>query len=404
MKFKFNNLISPLLKILIIISFLIFCYYFSLKVEGTGDEHLFLNDLKFLKLNNWFEAISKKMAIAYLILAYPISFIIKDYLALRLVNVLLFLLLLLYCRKIGEIKNKMFYFYFLFYSSNGWFLLGTNDTLFIVSLFIFFNEVYKFLENKKNTSIPLLWCSLIVAFFTRELVYVYIPVIIISFVLLINAKVNLLNKIAIPIGLLGLFFLINSPSIITNHSFSYDNKKPPVGVKSNWAQRQYLAQLMVNDGKLNDEQHPSWQETDDYLLKNGKNSLPSTISEGVLFDFKLTVKEFFKDFSKVILQSIRQTGLIVIILIMFLMYNVLKNKIETNLYIPFILFLMIAIFSFIIISFVEIRWLTPLFIIALVYYSDLESNKKINKNIFLLNNLMTILVLFYGLYRVMHKL
>jgi len=211
--------------------------------------------------------------------------------------------------------------------------------------------------------------------------------------------VKLFKNITLPITLFLVFMILNIPSIQKNHYLSYDNKKPPVEVKSTWAQRQYLAQLLVNEGKLENYQHPTWEETDMYLIKNGELSLPKSTFDGIFFDFKLTISEFFKDFFDVFKATIRQMGLVMPIILVFLFNQIVKRKITYNLYLPVINFILISIFSFIIISYVETRWLIAPFIMSMLYFSDLEWNEKINIKYFNLNYLATILISIYGIYK-----
>lgn len=390
------------LKIFTVIAFLIGVTYL-LSRPAAGDDVMFIENLDLIKSKGWYEAITSKISIPYLILAYPFSFLFSNFFALRLVNVLLFLLLTFYFIKRGAIKNNIFFFFYLFYSSTGWFVSATNDTLFVVALVVFINEVYKLL-SKENGSVILVWCSIFTVFFTRELVVVYLPVILFSFYLLNRKGINLFENFLIPLSVLVFFVVINLPSIIENHSLSYDNKIPPTTAKSNWAQRQYLAQLMVNEGTLAHNQHPSWEETDAYLIKNGANSLPETLFRGMLFDLKLTFKEFFKDFAEVIFISVRQLSLILILVFLQLLFQVYKRKIDWNLYLPFISLLMVAIFSLIIISYVETRWLIPIFIMTIVYYTDFIQNNKAWRSISLLNNILTILIVFFGIYKIVLKI
>ncbi len=400
---KMNNKLKIsllfLFKFLIIISFIIGFFFLITRPGSSGDESLFVNDLEMIKSQGWIDAIATKVSIPLMLLAYPFSFFMPNFVALRLVNILLFLLLIVYFLKWGEIKNKMFYFYFLFYSSTGWFTSGTNDVIFVVFSVLFFNEVYKALEDKHNSKITLLWCSLIVVFFTRELFYVYAPVFLFSLYLVHKKGILLFKKPFIPLVLFGFFILMNMPSIQKNHSLSYDYKMPPTEVKSTWGQRQYLGQLLVNEGKLDNYQHPSWEETDLYLAKNGQNSLPISTLDGILFDYKLTITEFFKDFLDVFKGTIRQMALIMPIILCFLLYQIFRKKISYNLYLPFVNFSMISIFAFIIISYVESRWLIAPFIMAMIYFSDLERNRSINSKFIMLNYLATILISIYGIYR-----
>jgi hypothetical protein len=375
-----------------------------LSPPGSGDEILFIVDLDYIKTNGWIAAIEKSIGLTYLILVYPLSFVFSDYIALRMTNVLLLLLLFFYYYKWGEIKNSLFYYYFLFICGFGFFLIGTNDTLFIVAMLIFFNEVYKSLENKEKVNMPIMWCAFFIAFFTRELIYIYLPLVLLSIFLLWKNHENIFRKWYIPTAIFILLMAINIPSLEKNHRISYDDKKPASNVKSTWAQRQYLAQLLVNEGKLPDQQHPSWEETDAYLLEHGDNSLPKTTSEGLFFDLKLTFLEFFKDFTSTVILSIRQTSIIFIVVMSFLLYSVFKRKISPNLLLPFVSLFIVATISFIIISYVESRWLLVAYILAILFYSDLEFENKVPKKVLLLNQMLLILVAFYGTYRVFLKL
>jgi hypothetical protein len=404
MSLNLKHLLSKGLKIFTALFFILMCYYHLLSPAGSGDESLFINDLNYIKSDGWFSAIQKGIGLTYLLLVYPLSFLFSDFIALRALNVLLLAALFFYFYKWGAVKNKLFYSYLLFISTFGFFLAGTNDTLFIVAMVVFFNEVYKAIENKEKVNVPLMWCAFIVAFFTRELIYIYLPLVLLSIFLLWKNNTNVFHKWYIPLLLLIVMISVNIPSLEKNHHISYDNKNPDSSVKSTWVQRQYLAQLLVNQGKLANQSHPSWEQTDAYLLEHGENSLPKTTSEGILFDLKLTFLEFFKDFTTSVLLSIRITGMMLIFVFSYIIYVVFKRKITTNLWLPFSSFFVVTAFSFIIISYVETRWLMVSYIIATLFYSDLEIDKKITNRLLLLNHFILILVIFYGTYKVFMKL
>lgn len=403
MTVDYQKILSNSFKILTLLFLVLMCKYHMSSPAGSGDETLFIDDLNLIKSQGWIPAIEKNIALTYLILAYPFSYIMPAYLALRLTNVLILGLLFVYFYKLGNIKNNLFYFYLLFVSSFGFFLSGTNDTLFIVSILIFFNEVYKILENQK-ANIPLMWSMLLVAFFTRELIYIYLPLIPFSWYLIRKQKVNLLNQWYIPTTVLLFLLLINIPCLQKKHHISYDDKSPGPGIESTWAQRQYLAQLLVNQGKIPNQTHPTWVQTDAYLKEHGPNSLPKTTGAGIFFDLKLTFLEFFKDFATCIFVSIRQTGFMLVSILGFLLYAFYQRKKWSEVYLPICSLFVISVFSFIIISYVETRWLMVAFILGILYYSQLEQEKKLPKIILFVNHLVLILVIFYGSYKAMLKL
>lgn len=402
---KLYSLSKLVLKISTIMAFIVGFFFYINRGIGNGDEWHFINDLDIINDEGWIFAIEKKISIPYMILVYPISFILPQVLVFRFVNILLFIGLVIYFYKMGEIKNKLFYFYFLFYSSTCWYITGTNDVVFFVFSIVFFNEAYKIFENKGNGSVSLMLSSLVITFFTRELIIVFFPTLLITFFLLIKLKINWKHKIQYPIFIFIFFIVLNIPSLLKNNSLSYDYKAVPDGVKSTWSQRQYLAQLMVNNGTLENKKHPTWTMTDDYLKKYGNNSLPDSTYKSIFFDLKLTFIEFFKDFKDLIKDSIRQQGFILLIIIAYLFYFIYRNKkITLNLYLPFIIFTMCSIFSFIIISYIETRWLTSMFIMALIFYSDLEHTKKISNKIFAFNNFLICSIVIYGFYKIAIKI
>ena len=90
MNLNLKPLLSTGLKILIVLFFILMCYYHLLSPAGSGDESLFINDLNYIKSDGWFAAIQKGIGLTYLVLVYPLSFLFSDYIALRAVNVFAF--------------------------------------------------------------------------------------------------------------------------------------------------------------------------------------------------------------------------------------------------------------------------------------------------------------------------
>ncbi|SFB21234.1 hypothetical protein SAMN05660845_2058 [Flavobacterium swingsii] len=406
MKINFKILKTVEFSFLVIVSIysLISAYFFLTRNAGSGDEMLFMNDLDFIKTEGWNNAVRKNISIPYMLLVYPLSLFLKNFIVLRLVNVLIVSSLFFYFFK--RIKKQLpFYGFLLFFISTvGYFYFGTNDSLFFVALIIFLCEVF-FLIGKGEWNATLALSALTIAFFARELILVYTPVILICFYIIYHKKGFSNLKWYYPLGLVALFLVLNLPSLTENGNLSYDLKSPPQSAKSNWVQRQYLAQLMVNKGELPNHNHPSWEQTDAYLKANGENSLPKGIISGVLFDIKLTVKEFFKDFFECTFFGFRQLGFILLLTFFFGARGFIRErKINESTFIPLILMMMLSIFSFIIISFVELRWLAPVFIASILYYWNLQHKKSINKNMVIINYAILILMSLYGSFNLCNKI
>jgi hypothetical protein len=404
---KYTSLIKLLFKIAVFAYFFIsFYYFFFLSQAGSGDESLFVNDLIYIKTDGWISAIEKSISIPYMMVVYPFSFFLKGYMALRAANVLMLLLLLLYFFKIVKIKVFPFYLYlFFFVATSKYFFAGTDDALFFTGLVIFMTEVFYFIEKKKMNSQVLAFSGLIVSFFTREMFVVYLPVVMLGLYFLYKKGFSFLNKKMIfPVLLFFFFTGVNIPSLKLNNKLSYDAKTPPTEIKASWSQRQYLAQLLVNNGELQNFSHPSWEQTQEYLIVNGTKSLPDGIVEGLTFDYSLTIKEFFKDFYYSMFFGLRQLGLILIFPFYFILTNLKKkNILNPEMFIPYSLIVMLCVFSLIIISFIEPRWYIAVFISAIVFYNQYQFEKKINFNFIIVNYLVLICFSFLGIYSILHK-
>lgn len=406
MKVKDFSKVQKLFLTFFVFYVLVATYFFLSRPAGGGDEILFISDLQLVKENGWLQSIQKNISIPYMILALPFSYFLEDFIALRLVNVMLIFFLFGYFYK-REIKGNFFFFpYLLFYiSAAGFYYSGTNDALFFIALVIFFNEIHR-CYNENDWSPNLALSALIIAVFTRELYLVYLPVIVLGLYLLLKKKYNFNQKSIIPIFLFLFLLTMNIPSLLKSGTLSYDRKSPPRSIEASWSQRQYLAQLKVNTGELANMQHPSWEETQNYLNLHGVDSLPDGVIEGMTHDFKFTILEFFKDLWYIVIFNARSMGLMLVVSMLYWGWEMILEKkllIEKH-FIPLITLIMIMIFSLIIISFVELRWLSPVFIMCVVYYNFLEKRKKIPNLIIKSNLIFLCFVMTYGLYGLIDKL
>ncbi len=389
---------------LIVGMYFLLTIYYSLSFHpGKGDELLFLTDLRFINDFGWIEAIKKGISIPYMVLVYPFSFFLKDYIALRIVNILL-LGILLYYFKFRNVKLEFYLLFFFFLTTGGRFFMGTNDSIFFLGLIVFFFEVYQLALNKKWYP-NLAFLGVLVAFFSRELILVYIPLIILSIYIVIKqGKFNYTNLKG-SFLLLIVLLILNAPSLIENKKLSFDVKSPPKSITANWAQRQYLAQLMVNKGELKDQSHPTWEQTENYLKVNGENALPKTLVKGMLFDFELTIKEFFKDFIFCIKYGFRQLGLVFIFPFFMVFFLLYRRDFKLNkVYFPLMFISIISIFSLIIISYVELRWMVPIFILSIVYFLDEIQNLTLGKYIQQANYCVVLLLSLYGVANLIGKI
>ncbi|WP_152558197.1 hypothetical protein [Altibacter lentus] len=403
---KYAHYLSLTLYGVIAVYVLVGIFYFSQLPIGSGDEALFLKDLRLIEQEGWNAAVRKGISIPYMLLVLPFAQLFEGYVALRLVNVALFLLLLLYFYSYRKIRDLHFYALVLFfYATVGYFLLGVNDTLFIVSMVVFYSETYFRLASGQRASFALGGTALIVAFFTRELLIIFTPVVLLSVFLLVRRNLIAWRSFMLPAVLILVFIVLNLPSLQAGSQLSFDAKLPPEGVQSNWVQRQYLAQLQVNEGTLPDHNHPSWEETDAYLETKGPDALPKGILSGLTFDPLLTIKEFGKDLLYILSFSTRQIGLLIPILLLLGIRQWRRTRsVTSQVYVSLLLACMILIFALIIISFVELRWFGALFLLAILAYTSAVKAGELPRMIVSLQSFVIILISLYGLYGFYQKL
>ncbi len=390
-------------RVVVLLYTLIAGYFFLNRPAGIGDEDLFISDLKYIQSDGWWAAIEKGISLPYMLLSYLPAQFLDTHIALRFINIVLLLGLAGYFFYFRSINKADFYLLLLFFISTvGYFYTGINDTLLIVSSVIFFSETYRLAFIAKKGTLALWGTALIIMFFTRSLTLIFLPVIVISIFLVIKKGAFSKKTLLIPV----LFFLtmiaLNLPALQTNGGLSFDKKDPPQDVTVNWVQRQYLAQLMVNDGSLKNHKHPSWEQTMEYLDVHGEEALPKGILSGLFFDIGLTVKEFFKDLGEILLYGSRQIGLILPIMLFFGIQSLIKRKrIDRSTYIPLLLIMMMCIFALIIISYVELRWFGSVFIMTIYGFWMLAEEERIPKLLVTLNYAAMTLLSCYGIYGIL---
>jgi hypothetical protein len=251
-------------------------------------------------------------------------------------------------------------------STVSFFLFGTNDTLFIICLAIFFIETYTYLSTGKMNFHTLAFLTIIISMFTRQMIVFYLPVIGLSIYYLRHYKPSLKSLLLAIMTTIVLLFL-NLPSIINEKRLSYDNKKAPEGLA--WSQIGYLTTIESNAGLRKEGDHPNWNDVREYLNKYGENSLPRTYGESIFFNFKLTLQEFPEDFFVAIKGCIRQIGLFLFIPLLALFFEKSSYK-KNQVYAVTIFWTTLAIFSFVILAIVELRWMGALSIFTIVVASD----------------------------------
>ncbi|TXE08789.1 hypothetical protein [Algoriphagus aquimarinus] len=374
-------------------------YWLFILAPGIGDEGLMSLYLSEGNKEGYYWLIQKgNFSLPYSLLVYPLSFIFPSYFALRIVSLAGVIFLYFYLNRRLNFKSQNFKNHILFYLFSGSFLLGTNDNLLFCLLTVFFTEVYLVLV-KRQERIPLyaLVC-MITSLFTRQMVIIYSPIILAGLILVFHQKSIFRKEYLATLSTILVWFVLNIPSIQANGFISFDNKDTNQQMGMTWAQRQYLSQINFNAGKLPEFTHVSWEETFDYVQENGEASLPKTNVESILFDPLLTLQEFIKDFAYMIYSGFRQCGLGVFFPILGV-WGFLKFGSRELGYLGGAQLFTMLVISLMIISYIEIRWLAPVFIMGIIGIENVNRSGKASNLLDVSNQLILFVLGLYGSWR-----
>lgn len=308
---------------------------FLIPKELGGDETLFLNSFQSTLSNGWYESTAAGSASFFNltgllfdplfsdsiytlrfvgVLSLVLTIVLWSYFAWRTLQIkgIMLVQLIAFLILVGPMRNHYFRIY-----TDGLFVL-------FLSLAIIYLTI-TFLRLSKGQKF--IWTALLAGLFLgistaiRELVILYIPGLLLVFLLLILWQ----RKKAIPvivyfgIGLFVAVLALHYPAIVENGTLSIQSKQP-VGIDATWGQRLYLAVA------TNQSPSPDWPVVLDYLSKNGEDSLPKSYLDTILFNPSLTFKNFLYSLSLTPNPFLRTLGLFFILFFVPLFLGNKKRK------------------------------------------------------------------------------
>ncbi len=302
----------------------VFIHYwnrFFVDKELGGDETLFLQSFQSTLTNGWYESTAAGSASFFNltgllfdplfsdsiytlrfigVLSLVLTIVVWSYFAWRTLQIkgIMLVQLIAFLILVGPMRNHYFRIY-----TDGLFVL-------FLSLAIIYLTV-TFLKLSKGQNF--VWTTLLAGLFLgistaiRELVILYIPGLLLVFLLLIYWQ----RKRAIPVmvyfgvGLLVAVLALHYPAIVEHGNLSVQSKQP-VGIEATWAQWQYIS-------FISGDSSPGWEKVTNYLQENGENSLPKSYSESLTFDIGVTLENFIYSLSLTPNPFFRSLGVIFIL-------------------------------------------------------------------------------------------
>ncbi len=378
--------------------------YYSQLPLASGDSGLFAENAKQLLEGEVTLTNNNGFSFFYHLLSLPLAYFFGTFEGNRIFNVVLAVVFVGYA--FANCKSL--------YSRILWSLpfftaatldVGTNDLLFQFFLFIGLHRLYLAIDSKEKLS-GFGLTALVAAICIRPLFVMYIPVLVVLFGFFFWNRLKFTKRDVLSASSLLVFFcVVNCVSLFNKGKLLYDNKEPDPKLGVNWIERQYLSQLAVNEGKIPNYTHVSWEEVNHYKKENGENSLPKTLIQAVTFDLRLTLLEGVKDFLYILKDGTRQTGLTLLLVLLFPIFSLRKSDFFHRNILSFTVLVGVLTFAVVIISFVEMRWLVPLMLLASIHFESVV-RKNFSKQAALLiltNVLFGSLIAFYGNWNILKQ-
>lgn len=346
--------------------------------DPKGDETSFLEAFQFFKVNGFEASVENGSSILFNSVVWFFSlFGASDLMTLRITSLVFGLATLFVALYLAKKFFNLSRIYFIIFAITGFnilvissvYLSGINDTLLFFLISVLFYRIYSIWNNGYALIKDSLWLGLILGamLLTRMMSVIYfIPLALILWLLFRKQKLSFLTQA--KIGALTLLILSvtvavpNIPSLSKGKGLSFHIKK--LDDRVGWPELQYLTALENSKGNIAYGKHVSVEDVVAYIEKNGEASLPKTLTESLFMDFGFTVKEFFKDLAIQLKPISRNTGLLLlfIILALFIKRKQLFQLTQPKIILLFT-FIFIAVLCFIVVNYVEPRWYIGLLIL-----------------------------------------
>jgi hypothetical protein len=233
--------------------------------------------------------------------------------------------------------------------------------------YILFTRINTILTERKS----LIWLGILLAIclsIRPTTAFLFFSLTIIFMILMLKEQLNIkktvLNFSFLIIPFVVLTGVLHFPSLKEKGKLSFYDKNSKVG--ANWNQRNYHALKQIQSGKAPKKKDvfwdkKRWEEVDELLLKNGKNSIPNNIFKTFTSDPIIVSIITIYNILFTLFWNIRNYG----ILILLPFIAMFKRPIFDYNKLPFLMFMLVCfIVSFVSLTFMEIRWFSGYLILV----------------------------------------
>ena len=358
---------------------------YFLNTMPKGDENIFVDSFCFLIKHGWYESVAKGTSPLFNLFVYPFYLLSQNpLLSFKMLNIscLIVILIIWIWFLVQQLattkKNSIICILFLIQLglTQNTFFMGVNDALFAVFVSLSFIFIHKGIIHKNSRKIMASAFLFAAALSVRELLFIYLPGIVLIFI--ICFLLNLINARLIFLWITAFVFTtatVHLPSLIENQNLSTLNKNPKT-IHATWSERNYLQILQHR------KTQPSWKEVLAYKTEHGENALPNKFGIAILMNPLLTVKNFIRQLYLSQMPLIRQLGIFYILIAIYILALFRKKaKMTTDfLWIPALFYGCFTFFLCIqIIPTLQFRWFV-IFPFLITVFSISEISKRIAKN------------------------
>jgi hypothetical protein len=384
-----------LLFVLLVYGFLRFKFFF-ISEQVLGDESVFLNIFRMYLEEGFYNTSVYGNSILFNFFSSIIYFFVKNpLLSIRTTSLISGIFCLFFILKTLKLKKD----FSLFQKTTIFltclnvaiipsiFISGYNDSLlYLITVVFFYNlEKYSLLDHRFKYIFNFVF-FLVASILTRNLGILYIIpaffIFIINHYLLIKKKrINFLLENSAVLIISSIFFvsIINYPSLKENRTISMTSKEPQ-GRNVSWTQRQYLSAIYVSQGKLQDEQHVTWDETEKFIINNGRESLPTSFLETITLNPYFKIKKTIFNFFYQIKPITRLLGLLFFVFfgVALFKYKLALKLLKADNQLLFF-FVYLAILCVVVFNNIEPRWYLNVLILLPISFFSLFNKLEISK-------------------------
>lgn len=370
---KINIVILIVLQIM-----LLFIFFNNLSKPASGDEGFYLKEIEQLRNNGFYDTFKGGISYLYVSIAYLFTLLgINALIVTRSISFLSYLLIIYVSYKFLPGEKRIFVInqlsvLFLFYPNV---IYGNSDNL--MFFFIAFAYILYLSKKKLKRNDLYMFILLSLTFWVRKTAFIYCSPFILYLFFQYILKKEYKKLLFIPF-IIFLILIPQIPSLLENGVLKFEDKEKYTGM--DWSKMNYLTPIYRTKASLISYKRTSMEKVAEYESKHGEDSIPDGYLERLKFDPKFEIDNFFSHIPRILQLFLLMGGGFFIVSIVQIrtkekIYIIKDDKGVPWLYYICTVIIPLAGLMFVIIRYIESRWVVPM-VISLILSIDLNDEEK----------------------------